>query len=267
MGHRWEQWKHHMDYVDYVVVAIIVVAIPMVAGAVPAGAARQPRERHAQRSDDAQRFPPGLTRFPLTVPLTAQDSSRPHRSRLGPGARDRRDARTGGAAADLLLRPRRADPWLLGWDASPTTRGAQGLRVALHAGTAAALLVILRGEVIESARNATPTSVAVVALSLLPPVVVGFALEKPIERHLGGPGSIAVGLIAGAPGAGALRPRAPAARLRRRPSARRALAGVAQACALFPRRLAQRRDPDRGAAARLLRASTPNGSHATWRCR
>ena len=36
-----------------------------------------------------------------------------------------------------------------------------------------------------------------VALSLLPPVVVGFALERPIERYLGKPGTIAVGLIAG----------------------------------------------------------------------
>lgn len=126
-------------------------------------------------------------------------------------------------------------PWLLGWDGvsdDPEVRKA--FEVALHAGTAAALLVILRGEVIESARNATPASVGVVALSLLPPVLVGFALEKPIERHLGGPGSIAVGLIAGAL-ALALSDREPQQRGfdDARPLDGLWL-GVAQACALFP---------------------------------
>jgi undecaprenyl-diphosphatase len=90
-------------------------------------------------------------------------------------------------------------PWLLGWEgvsSDPEVRKA--FEVALHAGTAAALVVMLRDEVIEAARAADPSSAAVVALSLLPPVLVGFALERPIERFLGKPGTIATGLIAGA---------------------------------------------------------------------
>ena len=90
-------------------------------------------------------------------------------------------------------------PWLLGWDgvsADPEVRKA--FEVALHAGTAAALVVMLRDEVIEAAREVSVDSAAVVALSLLPPVIVGFALQRPIERYLGKPGTIAVGgLIAG----------------------------------------------------------------------
>lgn len=90
-------------------------------------------------------------------------------------------------------------PWLLGWEgvsADPEVRKA--FEVALHAGTAAALVVMLRDEVIEAAREADLDSAAIVALSLLPPVIIGFALERPIERYLGKPGTIAVGLIAGA---------------------------------------------------------------------
>jgi undecaprenyl-diphosphatase len=90
-------------------------------------------------------------------------------------------------------------PWLLGWEgvsADPEVRKA--FEVALHAGTAAALVVMLRDEVVDAARSVDPDSAAVVALSLLPPVLVGFALERPIERFLGKPGTIAAGLIAGA---------------------------------------------------------------------
>lgn len=89
-------------------------------------------------------------------------------------------------------------PWLLGAEgvsADPEVRKA--FEVALHAGTAAALMVMLRDEVLASVREVSADSAAVVALSLLPPVVVGFALERPIERFLGKPGTIAAGLIAG----------------------------------------------------------------------
>jgi undecaprenyl-diphosphatase len=90
-------------------------------------------------------------------------------------------------------------PWLLGWEgvsADPEVRKA--FEVALHAGTAAALLVILREELTEAVRSVDADSIAVVALSFLPAAAVGFALERPIERYLGKPGTIAVGLIAGA---------------------------------------------------------------------
>jgi undecaprenyl-diphosphatase len=126
-------------------------------------------------------------------------------------------------------------PWLLGCDgvsADPEVRKA--FEVALHAGTAAALTVMLRDEVIESARAASLDSAAVIGLSLLPPVIVGFALERPIERFLGKPGTIAVGLIAGAAAMG-WADREPQERTFDEATALDGLwLGIAQACALFP---------------------------------
>jgi undecaprenyl-diphosphatase len=90
-------------------------------------------------------------------------------------------------------------PWLLSWDygsLDPELRKA--FEIALHAGTAAALLVTLRTEVADAVRNAGPRLAILMSLSFAPPALVGYALERPIERHLGTPGSIAVGLIAGA---------------------------------------------------------------------
>jgi undecaprenyl-diphosphatase len=126
-------------------------------------------------------------------------------------------------------------PWLLGWEgvsSDPEVRKA--FEVALHAGTAAALVVMLRDEVIEAVREVSADSAAVVALSLLPPVIVGFALERPIERHLGSPATIAAGLIAGG---AAL---AWSDREQQQRSFDEAAPidglwlGIAQACALFP---------------------------------
>jgi undecaprenyl-diphosphatase len=126
-------------------------------------------------------------------------------------------------------------PWLLGWEgvsADPEVRKA--FEVALHAGTAAALVVMLRDEVIDAAREVSVDSAAVVALSLLPPVVVGFALERPIERYLGKPGTIAAGLIVGG-AALAWSDRAPQERSFDDATPIDGLwLGVAQACALFP---------------------------------
>ena len=121
----------------------------------------------------------------------------------------------------------------LGWRlADPEVRKA--FEVALHAGTAAALVVMLRDEVIESARSADLDSAAVVALSLLPPVLVGFALERPIERYLGKPGTIAAGLIAGAL-AMAWADRSAQERGFDEATPLDGLwLGIAQACALFP---------------------------------
>lgn len=126
-------------------------------------------------------------------------------------------------------------PWLLRWDGvstDPEVRKA--FEVALHAGTAAALLVMLRGEVTEAISELTPESAAVVGLSLLPPVLVGFVLERPIERRLGGPATIAAGLIAGAL-ALAWADRGPQERTFEQARPRDGLwLGIAQACALFP---------------------------------
>src|SRR4051794_32593565 len=90
-------------------------------------------------------------------------------------------------------------PWLLGWsypDLDPELRKA--FEVALHAGTAAALLVGLRDEVAEAARGFDRRRVTLVVGSFVPPAIVGYTLERPIERRLGTPPTIAAGLAAGA---------------------------------------------------------------------
>ncbi|HEY2283380.1 MAG TPA: undecaprenyl-diphosphate phosphatase [Solirubrobacteraceae bacterium] len=89
--------------------------------------------------------------------------------------------------------------WLAGWsytELDPELR--KSLEVALHAGAGAALAIDMRGELIEAAHTLDRRRIAVIALSLAPPVIAGYALERPIERRLGGPCSIVSGLIAGA---------------------------------------------------------------------
>jgi undecaprenyl-diphosphatase len=88
-------------------------------------------------------------------------------------------------------------PWLLGWPYSrldPELRKA--FEVALHAGTAAALIVGLRDEVAEAARGLDRRRLTLIVGSFVPPAVVGLMLERAIERRLGTPPTIAVGLTA-----------------------------------------------------------------------
>ena len=127
-------------------------------------------------------------------------------------------------------------PWLLGWEGyeqlDPELRKA--FEVALHAGTAAALLITLRPEVEEAVRGMSPRTAMLIALSFAPPAVVGLTLERRIERHLGTPGTIAIGLVCGSV-AMAVADRAPQIRSSREAGARDALwLGAAQACALIP---------------------------------
>ena len=85
-------------------------------------------------------------------------------------------------------------PWLLRWDYAeldPELRKA--FEVVLHAGTAAALLITLRPEVAEAARGLSPRLVWFLGLSFAPPAIVGYVLERRIERHLGTPATIAHG--------------------------------------------------------------------------
>ena len=102
--------------------------------------------------------------------------------------------------ADLLLGPRRARA--RGCCAGTTIELDDELRksfeVALHAGTAAALLITLRDEVGEAVRGLNARRLALIALSFAPPAVVGYTLERPIERHFGTPPTIAAALLAGA---------------------------------------------------------------------
>ena len=99
----------------------------------------------------------------------------------------------------------------------------KAFEVALHAGTAAALLIALP----------RPRVTPLTALTLAPAAVAGFALQGPIERRLGRR-AVAVGQVAG--GLGLLvADRAPERRRESDATARDALLiGVAQACALVP---------------------------------
>jgi undecaprenyl-diphosphatase len=127
-------------------------------------------------------------------------------------------------------------PWLLGWpyvDLDPELRKA--FEVALHAGTAAALLLGLRDEVAAALRGFDARRGVLVLGSFVPPAIVGYTMERPIERRLGTPPTIAVGLLAGAAALAAADARAPQQRRREEATALDALAlGVAQACALMP---------------------------------
>lgn len=126
-------------------------------------------------------------------------------------------------------------PWLLRWpyaELDPELRKA--FEVALHAGTAAALLLALRDEVGDAARGFDRRRAVLLVGSFVPPAVLGYGLERPIERRLGTPGTIAAGLALGA--AGMLwADGAPQERTREDAGFADALAlGLAQACALMP---------------------------------
>ena len=126
-------------------------------------------------------------------------------------------------------------PWLAGWDwetIDPEVR--KSFEVALHAGAAAALLIGQRRLIAEELREFDLRGATVLVLSFLPAAIVGYRLERPIERHLGGPRATAIGLLAGAAAmlAGDTRPQ-----LRGRGEAGPAdglALGVAQAAALAP---------------------------------
>jgi undecaprenyl-diphosphatase len=74
----------------------------------------------------------------------------------------------------------------------------KSFEVALHTGAALALALVMRAELIDAARSLSRRRIAVITLSLGPPALAGYTLERPIEQRLGGPHSIAAGLIAGA---------------------------------------------------------------------
>lgn len=127
-------------------------------------------------------------------------------------------------------------PWLLGWEYAgldPELRKA--FEVAVHAGTAAALLIALRDEVGEAVAGIDRRRLVLLAGSFLPPAVVGLALERQIEQHLGTPRAIACGLLAGAAALAGADALDGSDRARDEAGARDALSlGVAQALALAP---------------------------------
>jgi undecaprenyl-diphosphatase len=90
-------------------------------------------------------------------------------------------------------------PWLAGWRyARMDGERRKSFEVALHAGAGVALAVHMRKQLWRDATRIDPRRARVIALSLAPPALAGYALGTPIERRLGGPRSIAVGLAVGA---------------------------------------------------------------------
>jgi undecaprenyl-diphosphatase len=90
-------------------------------------------------------------------------------------------------------------PWLAGWPyAQLDGERRKSFEVALHAGAGLALALHMRRELLRDAARLDRRRAGVIALALAPPALAGYALGRPIERHLGGPRSIAVGLAAGA---------------------------------------------------------------------
>ena len=90
-------------------------------------------------------------------------------------------------------------PWLAGWSYSKLDGELRkSFEVSLHAGAGLALAIDRRRELMEGVRSVDRRRVAMIACSLAPPAIAGYALRPFIERRLGGPRSIAAGLIAGA---------------------------------------------------------------------
>jgi undecaprenyl-diphosphatase len=126
-------------------------------------------------------------------------------------------------------------PWLADWDwdgIDPELR--KSFEVALHTGAAAALLIGQRQTIAEEMRQFDGHRALLLGLSFLPAAIVGYTLERPIERRLGGPRATAYGLLAGA-AAMLVADRRPQRRGRGDATPMDGLAlGIAQAAALAP---------------------------------
>ncbi|HZU61268.1 MAG TPA: undecaprenyl-diphosphate phosphatase [Solirubrobacteraceae bacterium] len=94
-----------------------------------------------------------------------------------------------------------AIPWLLGWSyARLEDELRKSFEVALHAGATAAWLISPatgRAELTALLRPPARPGAKFFLLTATPPAVAGLILERPIERRLGTPPTIAGGLIGG----------------------------------------------------------------------
>jgi undecaprenyl-diphosphatase len=144
-------------------------------------------------------------------------------------------------------------PWLLSWElAGWDGERRKELEVALHAGTAAALLALLR-----PARPRPGLAIA----AALPPALAGLALERRVEERLGTPTTLAAGLLAGGI-ALVLADLTPATRSDGDAGWRDGAAlGLAQAAALFP---GVSRSGATLAAARARGFSRAGASRLSW---
>jgi undecaprenyl-diphosphatase len=146
-------------------------------------------------------------------------------------------------------------PALLGWRYGELDAELRkSFEVALHAGTAAALLIVLRREVGEVVRELDGRRLARHLLEMAPAAAAALAFERPIEERLGTPRRVAVAQVA-AGAALAAADLSPARRAREEATMADALAiGAAQAAALAP---GVSRNGATLTAARLLRFERP----------
>jgi undecaprenyl-diphosphatase len=146
-------------------------------------------------------------------------------------------------------------PALLGWRYGELDAELRkSFEVALHAGTALALLIGLRREVAEVIRELNARRLARHALEMLPPAAGALVFERSIEERLGAPRRVAAAqVVAGVALAAA--DRSPARRAREAAGLADGLAiGLAQATALAP---GVSRNGATLTAARLLRFERP----------
>jgi undecaprenyl-diphosphatase len=125
--------------------------------------------------------------------------------------------------------------WLAGWERGELDpEVGKSFEIALHAGTAAALPIVMRKGLGHALRAMGVRGVSKIALSMGPPALVGYVLERPIEQRLSAPRAVAAGLLLGAVAMAAV-DRAP---VRRTLGEVRALDGIAlgaaEALALAP---------------------------------
>ena len=118
VGDNWEQWKDSLHYVDYAVAACIVLGALWLFCAAPRSRRRGRGDRRAGR------------RCAALTPRRSRSGCCTARSELVPVS-------SSGHVAAL--------PWLLGWEVAGWDGARRKeLEVALHAGAAAALLIVLR---------------------------------------------------------------------------------------------------------------------------
>jgi undecaprenyl-diphosphatase len=127
--------------------------------------------------------------------------------------------------------------WLLGWnDSGLDSELRKSLDLALHGGAGLALAIDMRSELLREASGMDARRAATIACTLAPAAIAGYVLRGPIERRLGGPRSIAAGLLIGAVAMALADARRPGpARTLEDAGPRDGLAlGLAQALALIP---------------------------------
>jgi undecaprenyl-diphosphatase len=134
------------------------------------------------------------------------------------------------SSAHIALLPRFA-----GWpQAEQDAELRNSLEVALHAGTAAALMLALREELGQALRDVDGRALVSASLALAPSALVGYLMEQRLERRPSSPRTLAAGLAVGA-AAMAWADTRPQTRSRTDFRPRDGLAlGLAQALALLP---------------------------------